>query len=470
VFGLFVVQAVVAARAEFAPDEAYYLLWSQHLAWGYYDHPPMVAGWIALSRALFGDSEFGARALGLVASLGGAAAVWRIAFVLFGTTRTAWFATLLFAAPILLDAGAIIATPDIPLVFFWTLGLLALAEIYRGAGAWAWLLLGLSLGAACLSKFTGAFFGAGAGLAFFATPSLWPWLKRWPPYAAALLALIVLAPFLAWSANHGWITFAKQLSRVPPQGFTPEFMLEFVGAQAALLNPLVAALAIASLARTRSREGEATRLLWLTVTPALLYFAFHATHARVEGNWLAPLYPAFVVLAAATAANASFGWRRLAALAATPLGLLVTFIAAMQVLAGPFPMGARDPTLRLAGWRELATDVVAAAQANKANFVLTQGYALTSEMKVYGKTSLPIEQPDERARWSASPPPPADAFGNGTGLALARQGTGFEALLKSRFASVVPLDALARKRAKTRVEVFDLWLVSAPLGPVLTGP
>ena len=469
-FGLFVIQATVAARAQFAPDEAYYLLWSRNLAWGYYDHPPMVAAWIALSRALFGASEFGARALGLIASLGGAAAAWRIAYVLFGDARTAWLATLLFAAPILLDAGAIIATPDIPLVFFWTLGLLAFAEIFRGAGAWAWLLLGIALGAACLSKFTGAFFGAGAGLAFVATPSLWPWLKRWPPYAAALLALVVVAPFLAWSAEHGWITFAKQLSRVPPQSFAPSFLLEFVGSQAALLNPLVAALAMTSLVRVRSKDGEALRLLWLTSAPALLYFAFHATHARVEGNWLAPLYPAFVVLAAATAADASVGWRRWTALAAAPLGLFVTLIAALQVLVGPFPLGARDPTLRLAGWRELAADVVAAAQAHKANFVLTQGYALTSEMKVYAEASLPIEQPDERARWSASPPPAPDTFTNGEGLAIARQGTGFEALLKSRFASVAPLGTATRKRGDATVEVFNLWLVSAPLGPVLSAP
>ena len=67
-------------------------------------------------------------------------------------------------------------------------------------------------------------------------------------------------------------------------------------------------------------RAEPARLLWLTIAPAMLYFAFHATHARVQGNWLAPLYPGLVVLAAETAASATAGWKGWAARAATPVG------------------------------------------------------------------------------------------------------------------------------------------------------
>ena len=33
---------VVAALVPLSPDEAYYWMWSRHLAGGYFDHPPMV--------------------------------------------------------------------------------------------------------------------------------------------------------------------------------------------------------------------------------------------------------------------------------------------------------------------------------------------------------------------------------------------------------------------------------------------
>ena len=40
------------------PDEAYYWTWLRHIAWSYYDAPPMVAYLIWLSTHLFGTSAF----------------------------------------------------------------------------------------------------------------------------------------------------------------------------------------------------------------------------------------------------------------------------------------------------------------------------------------------------------------------------------------------------------------------------
>ncbi len=458
-------QAFVAARTELTPDEAYYRLWSEHLSWGYLDHPPMVALWIRASRALFGDSALGVRALGILAGLAGALASARTAWVLFGGLRTAALAALLFAAPPLLDIGAPIATPDIPLTVFWTLGLLALAELSAGAGLWAWALLGLCLGAACLSKFTGAFFGAGVFLALLAVPRLRPWLKRPEPYAAALLALAILAPFLAWNAAHGWMTFAKQFARVPVESFAPGYFFEFLGAQAGLLNPLVAALAVAALANVR-RDGGRT-LLAATIAPALAYFAFHALHARVQGNWLAPLYPALVVLAAAAAADAARGWRLWAARIAPPLGLAVTALAAAQAIYAPVTLDRRDPTARLAGWRELAAEVAALAQSQRAGFVTAQGYALTSELKTAGPAPLPVEQIDERQRWLFEPQAPQGEFA-APGLAIGSGDADFESRLRLRFSSVTPLGELARRRGGAAVEFYKTYrvegLIRAPSG------
>ena len=37
-------------------DELYYLACSRHLAWGYVDQPPLVAGIVRITRATLGDS------------------------------------------------------------------------------------------------------------------------------------------------------------------------------------------------------------------------------------------------------------------------------------------------------------------------------------------------------------------------------------------------------------------------------
>ena len=65
---LLVLHLFAAGRLELMFDEAYYRLWAEHLDWGYYDHPPLVALWVRVSTAIFGTSEFGIRALGVIAT------------------------------------------------------------------------------------------------------------------------------------------------------------------------------------------------------------------------------------------------------------------------------------------------------------------------------------------------------------------------------------------------------------------
>ena len=55
---LLLFRVLLAATADLSEDEAYYWLWSTHLAAGYYDHPPMIAYWIRAGTAVFGQTGF----------------------------------------------------------------------------------------------------------------------------------------------------------------------------------------------------------------------------------------------------------------------------------------------------------------------------------------------------------------------------------------------------------------------------
>src|SRR5271154_5867336 len=82
---LLAAQLWLIGRVELTFDEAYYTLWSRSLAWGYLDHPPMVAAWIRASTTLFGPSEFGVRALNTLVFATLPPAVAWIAWRLFGS-------------------------------------------------------------------------------------------------------------------------------------------------------------------------------------------------------------------------------------------------------------------------------------------------------------------------------------------------------------------------------------------------
>ena len=296
---LLAMQALAAQRLELTFDEAYYTLWSRSLSFGYLDHPPMVALLIRVSTSLFGAGEFGVRALSLLLVGAMPALIAFIAWRLFGSAEKAALAALMWIAMPLVAIGAVFVTPDAPLVVFWTLGLAALVELWR-TGRRRWLIaMGLALGLALQSKFTAAFFAAGAALALVATPSLRRWLVSPALFAGLAVALVIFAPFVAWNAEHGWATFAKQLGRAPPHGFTPYYLAEFLVAQIGLMNPLVFAALIPAVAAVPWRApvaarsaGEARRILACTIAPAAVYFLLHSLHDRVQGNWLAPLYPA----------------------------------------------------------------------------------------------------------------------------------------------------------------------------------
>src|SRR3954468_4301446 len=80
---------IAAAWTPLTFDEAYYWMWSKHLAGGYYDHPPMGAVVIRLGTLIAGDTEFGGRLLSILLSLPMSWAVHRAAAILFGGMRVA---------------------------------------------------------------------------------------------------------------------------------------------------------------------------------------------------------------------------------------------------------------------------------------------------------------------------------------------------------------------------------------------
>jgi 4-amino-4-deoxy-L-arabinose transferase-like glycosyltransferase len=469
---LLAAQLWLIGRVELTFDEAYYTLWSRNLAWGYLDHPPMIAAWIRASTDLFGRSEFGVRALNALVFAAQPALIGGIAWRLFGSGESASLATLLWVSMPLV-AGAPLATPDAPLTIFWTLALAGLVEVWRGRSL-GWVVVGLGLGLALLSKFTAVFLGAGIVLSMLVTPSLRSWFFRPAPYAAALAALAVFSPFLVWNARHDWATFAKQFGRVPPHGFAPRYLLEFLGSQIGLMNPLIAVAAALGVAGSTPAEPdrEARRLLLATIAPAAAYFFVHALHDRVQGNWPAPLYPALAILAArAIASRTATTSRREAIVAAAgrwapPLGLAAIALLYVHVATGFPSLGAADPAARIGGWRELAREVDARARADGAAFILAHGYAATSLLTYYGDASLPVVQRDERARWSFESPPSEALFG-APGLAFGAANSGYSAELAAHFRHVEEIARLTRRHDETEVESYGLYRVSEPTGPVL---
>ncbi len=461
---LTLVRLAVARFAPLAPDEAYYWIWSRALAPGYLDAPPMVALWIRAGTALAGPGALGVRLLGPLSAALGSLLLWDAGERLLPGRRAGLVGAALLNATLLFGVGAVVMTPDTPLLFFWVACLWALAR-FLGARYGAWLVLaGLFGGLALDSKYTAALLAPAILLWLLAVPELRRWLVRPALWLGVLAGAAAFAPVVAWNAAHGWVSFLKQGGRVGD--FRPtnalRFLSELAAGQAGLATPLVFILCIAgALAALRlgwkRRDPAWTLLAALTLLPALV-FVQHAFGDRVQANWPAVLYPS------ASLAVASLEWRvwtRLRA-PAVALGLAITALAYAQATAAPFPLPAAfDPTaLRLAGWPGLAEQVDAARRAAGASFVASDEYGEAAELA----RALPVAVPvlGVERRWALFALPRASIAGK-TGILVrsARRGPDLDA---APWASVRPLAGAERRRNAQVIERFRLYRVTARPG------
>ena len=236
---LVVLRLVAAAWTPLTFDEAYYWMWSKHLAGGYYDHPPMVAYVIRAGTIIAGDTELGVRLVSILLAIPMSFAVYQSAGILFGGRRVAATAAILLNVTLMAAVGTLIVTPDAPLLVASSFVLFFLAKVLEsGRGFW-WLAVGVAVGAALLSKYTALFFGPAILIWLIAVPKLRRWLISPWPYLGGMIAFAIFSPVILWNAEHNWVSFIKQMGRARIEDFRPAFIAELVPTQVAFATPLV---------------------------------------------------------------------------------------------------------------------------------------------------------------------------------------------------------------------------------------
>lgn len=292
---------------ELHADEAQYWSWSLAPDWGYYSKPPMVAWAIWLGTRLFGDSELGIRALTEVTYPVTALVLYLLVRRLFrGDPKAevmAFWTALLFATLPFVTLYSWLMTTDAFLVLFWSLSLLLLVTALE-SGRWRdWLLLGAALGLGLLSKFSMVFFGLSAAAYLVLSPEQRRWLRNPRPYAAAMLAFVILLPNILWNAHHHFVSYhhTAEISQLDRSLFHPGALLEFFLAQFAVFGPLTFSGLILLAARPRRwLADDRLRLLAAFVYVPLLAFLALSLLSRAFANWAAFAYASGITLVVAS--------------------------------------------------------------------------------------------------------------------------------------------------------------------------
>ncbi len=401
----------MGAWLDLAPDEAYYWVWSRHPAFGYLDHPPLVAWLIAAGTSVLGVHPVGVRL--------GAIACTSIALYLFFATlraqyspRRALLATSALAVAPGVFLGGVPATPDAALVLGWVLAVRGLAGLEAGDGRRGrWLVsTGAGIAVACLAKLT--------GLMLPVLVAGWPLIRRvgWPPsigkqgdageqsktsrgpglrWADLPAVLAVAAPFVlpavAWSLEHHGFPVTYHWQRVAGRAGEGglENLILFGLAQAALVGPVTLWLALGRVlwmvrraparkvvdqwdrlgtgsprALVAGPRDPAVRLwIWMSL-PVVGFFGLAALVTHVEPNWPAPAWPGLVALIPWE----TLGRRLSRGAIGVSLGSTALAVALLLSPSSWWP-GDRAPVARLRGWQHLADAVEAVAGPQEAVIV-----------------------------------------------------------------------------------------------------
>ena len=265
-----------AGLTELANDEAYYHMFAEQLAWGYFDHPPMTALLVRLGGLVAGG-ELGVRLFFTLLQPLYLYVFWRLVRPAEATRRDAALYVMLSAATLILELYGFIAVPDGPLMmtaalFLWTF------RNFAERRPLAWLWMGVAMAAMAYSKYHGALVVI---FCLAANPRL---LLRPGLYASGAVALVLLVPHLLWQYEHDWASFAYHLAG-RNSVFRPNYPVEFLLNVLVVFNPLFVPLYVQAWRKTRP-QNALQRALKLLPPAFIGFFLLSSLRGYVQPQWI----------------------------------------------------------------------------------------------------------------------------------------------------------------------------------------
>ncbi len=397
---LTVLRAYAAFNVPLTADEAYYWTWSLHPAYGYTDHPPMVA-WLIWLGTLFGQGPGFVRLPFVLCEAVAAAAVGRAALLITNSTRAGAIALLLFALIPQTKLSLGEALPDGAYMAAWALALWGAVALDRRPSLRNAVGLGLALAAAVLSRTFGWALVVGV-VAWSFEPSrrarLWPLLT-----CSAAIVAAFYAPFIGWNAAHNWENFAFSFQTRQHFGLAATHLVDVSTVRFVIYAALLAGLTWWIALR---REPRVTLVAWtaLPLPAALLALSFVTT---TESYWIIGPAASLALGAGIALDKAAAVWRR-SILAVLGIGTAYTTAAALFLTLPEAAQAAAFtamPSLRapfasgVYAFAPLADRLRTLAAADNNAVILTDRYETSAELLRYGFDSRLARALPQQAQW-----------------------------------------------------------------------
>lgn len=366
------------------PQDAYYFFYAQHPSLSYFDHPPAIAYLLWLFTTVLGKNIIAIKLADSVLTAMTCIALYQLATRFFSRFEAEKI-IILFLSTLMVSILSLVSTPDTPLLFFWTLTLIALYEAIFNDKKKFWLIAGVLMGLAFDSKYTAVFLPLGMVLFLLFSESNREYLLTFWPWLACLIMIAFSAPVIIWNVNNNFASFAFQGSQRmhDAAAFTlkPKLMLGLAGHQLALLIPvlLISILwTVVSLLKNyffKWKDMPTTQIFLLCFfLPLFLTFLLLSPIYWIKINWMMPAYITGIILAGSLI-NKKWINVQVVISFVVHLGLLI------EIVFYPVQVKSDDTWV---GWKSLTTKVLALQKQYDADFIFSaDGYKTAAEMNLY---------------------------------------------------------------------------------------
>lgn len=284
------VKLFLAAVIPLAADENYYWVWSQNLQLSYFDHPAFIAWLLKLGEPLsiFGSAvRWPGVILGHLTVL-----VWIQTLKAWCDEERVFIWVLLALFSPLVGFGSLVMTPDLPVMFFWSLAFFFFQQHLKSPSLRNSLGLGLSLGLGFCAKYHIVLF-VPAALLFLTFERKWRCFPARSILTVVLFGFFGSLPVLIWNYQNQFASFLFQLNHgLGRPEWDPFWTYSYPIGQALLIFPIPLWFAIKAF-----KKREFALFHYFAWTP-LVFFFFSSFRGVVEMNWPIVAYPAVYALCA----------------------------------------------------------------------------------------------------------------------------------------------------------------------------
>jgi hypothetical protein len=367
--GWFLVNAFSAYFTELSYDEAYYWMYSRFPAWGYFDHPPMIALMDGLGYAILHD-EAGVRLFTILFSC-----TTILILYLLSDTRNIVALMLIVSSVLPFHMFGFISVPDAPLLLFSALFFYAYKKFLGKETLLHSAALAFAMTGMMYSKYHGIVV---IGCTLLSNPRLFLNKKF---LLAGLAAGTLYLPHLYWQYTHDFVSLRFHFFDRSAHVYQAQYTLDYLLSQPFFYGPFTG-LILFYCAWRNPVKNLFEKSLKYSFVGIVLFFLISTLKDHVEANWTLPILVPMIyfTLSYSSIHPTVVNWLKISAAISIPLFIVARIFIAFPDKAYFHRMG------EITGWRTFAREIIKQSDGLP---VVANSYQEASKLSFYTGSLIP---------------------------------------------------------------------------------